>query len=193
MEKNETMPLGVVIERRRSDHPWIDYTWRPVEVIPGAPPLDPHGPWTLLGEGDGWIRFHAGTLTLNLYRSETETYRINLSQEAPRVFVVLRGSDDCAVDHEMIPFIVTADPFEAQHYLDSGEDMVEVVPMPPEVLALVSDFVAEHHVEEVFVKRQRKGKKGKEDPFSRRPPVERPPLARRNGRRPGAIGTDGEG
>ncbi|GAB4377414.1 MAG: DUF3305 domain-containing protein [Kiloniellaceae bacterium] len=178
MEKNETMPLGVVIERRRIDHPWKDHSWRPVAVIPGAPALDPHGPWTLLREGDGWIQFHAGTLTLNLFRSETESYRVNLAQESPCVFVVLRNNDDRAIDHELIPYLVTADPFEAQHYLDSGEETVEVIAMPPEVLALVSDFIAAHHVEEVFVKRRRKGSKGKDEPFSRRPPVDRPPRAR---------------
>lgn len=173
MEKNESMPLGVVVERRRVDHPWKDHDWRPVAVIPGAPALDPHGPWTQLREGEGWAQFHAGTLSLQLFRSETEAYRVNLSQEPPRIFVVLRGSDDPQVDHELIPFLVTADPFEAQHYLDSGEEMVEVVGMPTEVLALVTDFVAAHHVEQPFVKRRRKDPKGKEDPFSRRPAVEK--------------------
>lgn len=188
MEKNETMPLGVVIERRRIDHPWRDHSWRPVAVIPGAPALDPQGPWTLLREGDGWIQFHAGTLALNLFRSETESYRVNLTQEPPGIFVVLRNNDDRAIDHELIPYLVTADPFEAQHYLDSGEETVEVIAMPPEVLALVSDFVAAHHVEEVFVKRRRKGAKGKDEPFSRRPPVDRPPLGRANGKRNGVAG-----
>src|SRR3546814_914318 len=47
--------------------------------------------------------------------------------------------------------------------------------MPPEVMALVADFVKVHHVEEVFVKRKRKKAKNAEDEsFSRRPPVERP-------------------
>ncbi|GAB4393882.1 MAG: DUF3305 domain-containing protein [Kiloniellaceae bacterium] len=191
MQKSEVMPLGVVIERRRVDHPWKDYDWRPVEVIPGAPALDPSGDWTVLGEGDGWRRFHAGTLTLKLFRSETETYRVNLAQEAPRVFIVLRSSDDAEVEHEHIPFLVTVDPFEAQHYLDSGEEIVEVVPMPPEVLALVSDFIAEHHREEVFVKRKRKGSKGKDEPFNRRPPIEELPMARRGARRSGSAGGEG--
>lgn len=185
MEKNESLPLGVVIERRQVDHPWKDHDWRPVGVIPGAPELDPRGDWTRLGEGEGWVRYHAGTLALQLFRAETEDYRINLSQEPPRIFVVLRSNSEADVAHDLLPFLVTASPFEAQHYLDSGEEIVEVVPMPPEVLALVRDFVEIHHVEEVFVKRKRKGVKGKDEPFSRRPP-----MARVGAKRPGLGGAE---
>jgi len=187
MERNESLPLGVAIERRRVDHPWKDVDWRPVAVIAGAPALDPQGPWTTLREGDGWTQFHAGTLTLQLFRSETEAYRVNLSQEPPRIFVILRSNIDPAIDHELIPYLVTADPFEAQHYLDSGEEIVEAVTVPAEVLAFVRDFVEAHHVEEVFVKRRRKEAKGEDEPFSRRPPVAQPPLGGR-GKRSGFAG-----
>jgi len=187
MDKQESVPLGVVIERRRVEHPWKDHDWRPVAVIPGAPAMDPAGAWTLLREGDGWAQFHAGTLPLALYRSDTEAYRVNLSQEPPRVFVLLRASPDGAAGHEYVPFLVTADPFEAQNYLNSGEEIVEPVAMPVEVLALVRDFVEAHHVETVFTKRRRKDAKGRDDPFSRRPPVERG-----TGRR-GGLGGGGEG
>jgi Protein of unknown function (DUF3305) len=178
MEKSESLPLGVVIERRKVDHPWKDHDWRPVGVIPGAPDLDPSGEWTVLREGEGWVRYHAGTLALQLFRAETESYRINLSQEPPRIFVVLRSNSDADIAHDLLPFLVTASPFEAQHYLDSGEEIVEVVTMPPEVLALVSDFVETHHVEEAFIKRKRKGVKGKDEPFSRPPPSTRPGVKR---------------
>src|SRR3546814_15667026 len=71
MDKTETLPLGVVLEWRRVDHPWKDHDWRPVAVIPGAPPLDPRGPWTLLPEGEAVRQYHAGTLPLELFRSDT--------------------------------------------------------------------------------------------------------------------------
>jgi len=191
MEKSESLPLGVVIERRKVDHPWKDHDWRPVGVIPGAPDLDPSGDWTVLREGEGWVRYHAGTLALKLFRSETESYRINLSQEPPRIFIVLRSNSEPDIAHDLLPFLVTASPFEAQHYLDSGEEIVEVVTMPPEVLALVRDFVQAHHVEEVFTKRKRKGVKGKDEPFSRRPPIVRPGETRPAAKRPG-LGGSGE-
>src|SRR3546814_4414217 len=100
MDKTETLPLGVVLEWRRVDHPWKDHDWRPVAVIPGAPPLDPRGPWTLLREGEAVRQYHAGTLPLELFRSDTLGYKDNLLQQPPRIFVVLRQNADPAVEHE---------------------------------------------------------------------------------------------
>jgi hypothetical protein len=35
--KNQTsLPLGIVVERRAVDNPWIDHSWRSVAVIAGA-------------------------------------------------------------------------------------------------------------------------------------------------------------
>jgi hypothetical protein len=61
-------------------------------------------------------------------------------------------------DLERAPYevvLVTASPFEAQDYADNGDDIVEKVPMPEGLVALVRDFVEAHHQEEVFQKRRR--------------------------------------
>ncbi len=156
MDKQETLPLGVVLEWRSLDHPWKDHDWTPLAVVPGAAPGDPAGEWTLLRRGEGWAHYLAGTLPLELFRRETEGYKLNLSHDPPRIFVVLRDDDDGASDHEFIPFLVTACPYEAQDYLDSGEEIVEGVPMPGDVIAFVQAFVDQHHVDEPFKKRKRK-------------------------------------
>src|SRR3546814_16377590 len=91
MDKTETLPLGVVLEWRRVDHPWKDHDWRPVAVIPGAPPLDPRGPWTLLREGEAVRKYHAGTLPLELFRSEPLGSKATLLQKPQRYFVVPSG------------------------------------------------------------------------------------------------------
>lgn len=156
MDNQETLSLGVVLERRRVDHPWQDTAWAPVAVVPGAAAGDPAGAWTLLRRGEGWARYLAGTLPLELFRRETEGYKLNLSHDPPRIFVVLREDDDGASDHEFIPFLVTACPYEAQDYLDSSEEIVEGVPMPTDVIAFVQAFVDHHHVDEPFKKRKRK-------------------------------------
>lgn len=171
MAIEERLPLGVVLERRNSDHPWQDHVWRPVEVIPGAPPRDPKGDWALLREGAEWAQYHAGTLTLSLFRKDTESYKVNLSQSPPRIFVALRGDDEGETAHEYVPFLVTASPYEAQDYLDSGEEIVEAVAMPPDVIAFVQRFIDHHHVDEPFYKRKRKRHDPKQEAFSRRPLV----------------------
>ena len=166
LDRIETMPLGIVLERRRGVTPWQDTVWRPVAVIPGAPPVD--GAWRLVRDGEGWARFHAATLTLELFRSDTEGYKVNLSQEPPRLWVVLRPDE--AAEAGVVPFFVTASAHEAEAYQVSGAETVEPVPMPPEVMALVVDFVAQHHVDVPFEKRERKRHRP-EQPGRRPPPA----------------------
>lgn len=163
-EIKDSVPLGVVLEKRAVENRWIKHAWRAVAVIPGAPALDAEGPWRSLrsgkdggGDGDGdWEHFHAGTLSCDLFRKETEGYKVNLSQEPPRVFVVLRAGADLEVAHEWVPVHVTVCPYEAQDFLDSGEDLVEPVVMPPDLVAFVQAFVDRHHVDQPFYKRKRK-------------------------------------
>jgi hypothetical protein len=138
-----TMPLGVVLERRRIDHPWAEVSWRAAAVIPGAP-----APPAAAQAGD---RVHAATLALALHRKLTEGYRANLSQPEPAVYVVLRGGEAGMPR----PFLVTACPYEAQNYDMGGDERVDAVPMPPPVAAFLARFVAAHHVDEPFRKRRR--------------------------------------
>jgi hypothetical protein len=169
VQKQESLPLGVVLERRRIDNPWQEYVWKPVAVIPGARACDPQGDWPVLAAGEGWAHFHAGTLPLELFRKETEGYKVNLSQQPPRLFVVLRSGEDMDCDHDLAPFLVTACPYEAQDYLDSGEETVEVVAMPEGVVAFVQAYIDAHHVDEPFRKRKRKRHEGGDESFGRRP------------------------
>ncbi len=169
MKDQESLPLGVVLERRRVEHPWKDHDWRPVAVIPGAPARDPEGEWRTLNEGEDWVHFHSGTLPLELFRRETEGYKFNLSQDPPRIFVVLRSGEDADCEHDVVPFLVTACPYEAQDYLDSGEEIVEAVTMPPGVIAFVQAYIDRHHVDEPFKKRKRKRHDAEGEVFARRP------------------------
>ncbi len=147
---SESMPIGVVVERRELDHPWQSYAWRAVAAIPGAPEVNE---WRVLTTAPGRIRYHAGTLPLEIHHKETEGYRLNLTTERPALYVVLRYDEE--VETGIVPFMVTVCPYEAQNYLDGDEDLVESVPMPDAVAAWLADFVAEHHVDEPHYKRKR--------------------------------------
>ncbi len=146
------MLLGVVIERRRSTSSWQDWVWRPVAVLAGAPPLA--GDWRQLLHGASWTQYHAANLPLELHRAETEAYLINLGQQPPRVYVVLRPASEPG-PYPFRPLLITVSPTEAEGYLASGEEIVEGVPMPAPVIAWLRAFVARHHVEQPFVKRKR--------------------------------------
>ena len=161
----DRIALGIVLERRDSMHPWQDHVWSAHAVLPGGGPA---GEWRVLNSGPGWARYYAGCLDLQLFPRETEGYRQNLSGDLATVFVVLRSGEG---DREVEPFLVTACPFEAQDYMDSGEEIVERVAMPPEMAAWIRAYVDRHHVDEPFVKRKQKPKQcgATPEPFARRP------------------------
>jgi hypothetical protein len=149
--RHETVPLGVVFERRRIGHPWQEWRWKPIAVIPGAAPLtEPR----LLREGDGWSWFQLATLGLELFAGETLDYRLNLSQKQPLVYVLWR-SEPVAPDDLPEPFHLTVCHSETQDYLDGGDVRAEGVPMPEAVEVLLAALVRAYHIDVPFKKRRR--------------------------------------
>ena len=152
-ETSLTMPLGVVLRRQPGVTRWARWIWRVAAVLPGAAPAD----WRELRREGAAVEYHAQTLALELHRAETEGYRVALSNDPPCVYVVLRETEgeDEADAAPLRVHCVTASPFEAQDYGDSGEELVEPVPMPPALIAWVQRFVDAHHVDQPFRKRRR--------------------------------------
>ncbi|MGZ2257308.1 DUF3305 domain-containing protein [Roseobacter sp. A03A-229] len=132
--------------------PWSKWVWRATAVLPGAG----RASWKLLREDGDVAEYHASTHDLWLYVSDTEAYAHELQAAVPSIYVILRDVEDpSAGDMPVHVLKVTASPYEAQDYSDSGEEMVERVPMPASVLDWVTSFVDQHHLEELFVKRRR--------------------------------------
>ncbi len=188
MTTADTIALGVVVEKRRIDHPWADEEWKAVAVIAGAPDRPD---WTVLREGAEAVQYHAATLPLTVHRSDTEAYLYNLNAPHPSVFVIMRRNEEAA---DGAPFTVarlTASAYEAQDYLDSGEEDVARVDMPPDVGLWLEAFVAAHHHEQPFVKRKRDRVDVEEHKFGQEPLVElRERMRRASG---GEGGRHGEG
>ncbi len=149
--KQISMPVGIVVRRSPSVSKWATWSWKVIAVLPGAGPAD----WQVMREEDGVTEYHAATLPLELHRKETEAYRVALTMDPPSVYVVMRPAEDDSEPHDYSAFLVTASAFEAQDYLDSGEELVEQVPAPAGLVAWIRDFVDTHHVEEEFKKRRR--------------------------------------
>ena len=151
-ERTAELPVGVVIRRQPGVTRWAKWIWRPVGVLPGAPDAD----WRELRREGEAVEYHAATLTLEVHRAETEGYKVALSREPPSVYVILRPAEQPGGEFPYDVFRVTASAFEAQDYLDSGEEIVEPVPMPPALIAWLTDFVGRHHKDEPFIKRKRR-------------------------------------
>ena len=150
---SETLPddsiaVGVVVVRKALKSPWADHAWLPQSILPAVPSAKP---WTSLGaDGDDEL-FYAGPCEVRLHPAETAHYRDNLISGRPSLWVALRpiGGDE----HEIST--VTADPYEGEALAGAIGEVIEAVPMPPELQAKVAAFFEAHHVERQFFKRKR--------------------------------------
>jgi Protein of unknown function (DUF3305) len=143
------VPVGVVVERRKATSHWLDMVWRPVAVLSGVPDA---APWTAITTAEDAATFYVGAAEIELYRTETDHYRSNLDSGAPSVWIALRPT---GTKPPYALFAVTADPAEGESFTQTGDDLVDAVPMPAAVRKIVEAFVAEHHIEEPIYRRKR--------------------------------------
>lgn len=142
------MPLGIVLRRRPGVTRWLRWSWQAVDVLPGAGPAA----WTELRREGDVVDYHAATVPLELYRTDTEGYAETLAGAVPSVAVVYEPARG---DGRPRVLRATVSAYQAQDELDSGELVVDPVPLPPGLLAWIDDFLHEHHAPEPFIKRRR--------------------------------------
>ena len=153
-ERTTSLTVGVVIAREATDHPWQDFRWRPVELLIGQPDLSVG---QIIAETEQQTQYYGGSFEIELHRKETSGYLVNLENDPPVIYVIMREADDDDPDGALPYHVetVTVTPFEAQDFLDTGEDVVEPLAMPQPLVAWLERFVALHHEEETFIKRKR--------------------------------------
>ena len=156
-DRHETLTVGVIVERRKTKSAWQDHVWQPVEVVTVIPPL---APWSVMREEGGTTRFFAGPFTMELHPRETVAYRMNLVDERPGIYIVLR--EDAAAPHGMALILASPSPADAEAYMEGGQAVVDKVPMPQGVAEWLAAYVETFHVEEQF----RKRKRGRDKPRS---------------------------
>ena len=139
--------IGVLVAKRKLKGPWASHAWLPCGILSGAPAASP---WTRLSADEQEEIFYAGSFEVSLHRSETAHYRDNLASEHPSLWVALRhvGGDDYEIA------AVTANPYEGESMAEGIGEIVEAVPMPPDIQGKVGEFFAAFHQERPFVKRK---------------------------------------
>ena len=148
VEKSVSISLGIVIRKVPGVTRWVDHVWKAVAVLPGAGAAD----WKELRRDGDAIEYHAATVPLELFRTDTEAYLHGLSTKIPAIYVVMRESEGA---DPLDVVLATTSPYEAQDYADTGEELVEKVPMPEGLVAWIRDYVEQYHEDEVFIKRRR--------------------------------------
>lgn len=137
MERHLAIPIGIIIERGAVESAWQTYVWRPTEAVIGETSLEPG---SRIRRGGDTEAYFAGAASLDLHPTDVASYRENLRQDVPRIYVVLASGDDQPPQVHL----VTAAPDEAQSYLDGDPGLVDGVPMPASLIALISAYIKEH-------------------------------------------------
>nr|BBJ02596.1 hypothetical protein YBY_04440 [Marinobacter nauticus] len=145
------LPVGAVVRRTPGITRWARDIWTPVAVIPGAPEAF----WKEMVRNGEVVDYHAGTVTMQLFRADVEGYLVSLNMASPSVWVVLDRDTTGQSPSGWVVTTITASAHEALDTLDSGESIVEPVPIPESLAAWIKEFIDMHFVDEPFKKRRR--------------------------------------
>jgi hypothetical protein len=150
----ERFMVGVVVERRKAVSEWVGDLWAPVQVLATAPDIAPMTSLgkTGVGQTGGRERFYLGPAEIALFKSDTAHFADNFLGDAPQLWVSIRPT---GIEPQVELVGVTADPHEGEGLADQVGDVVEPLPMPPEIAGRVLAFYHANHVEQVFIKRKR--------------------------------------
>jgi hypothetical protein len=137
-------PVAVVIERIPLANRWASEKWQIGAVERDDSPLPVAVKVSDDATGARW-RFTG--FGVELHASESEGYFLNITAPEPKIFVMWRmlESERIAADGlSARPELVTVSYNEAARLMDGGE-MVDVVPLFPELLAWVRPYVAANY------------------------------------------------
>lgn len=138
--------VGVVTVSRKPVTRWAKRGFAPSAVLPDVPAVESGARISPPGDVETYF---AGAHELHLHSGETGHYRDNLLSNAS-IWVAMRPDRADGI------VVVTADPYEGEALATDPGFVVEAVEMPAAIRSWVADFVARHHVEHVFHKRERK-------------------------------------
>ncbi|MEX0605605.1 MAG: DUF3305 domain-containing protein [Marinobacter sp.] len=145
------LKIGAVVRRKPGVTQWARDNWKPTAVLPGAPDAF----WKELVRDGEVVDYHAGTVTMELFRADVEGYLVSLNMAAPSVWVIMDRDQTNRSPSGWVVSAVTASAHEALDALDSGESQVEAVPIPESLAAWIKEFIDMHYIEEPFKKRRR--------------------------------------
>lgn len=161
-----TIMLGVIAEKRQSVSRWAKDYWMPVGVM--LAPADLNAGDVLVSD-ERMTRYYMGRVDMTCYAADTEAYVENFDSGTPALYVVLRRNSENLHSLPWYVQSVTASPHEAQDYEVGSEDIIERLPMPPEIAEAILEFLKLYHVEQKFVKRQRDTLDPDEPKFGKQP------------------------
>ena len=153
MRDYPTQHIAVTIEREAVESRWETHRWQLLGAVP-----DVGGEARTIHEDAARLQRLYPGFTVRLYPEEAEGYFLNVSSEAPSVFVSLRNDEATG---DVYPFQATLSYNEAARWMDGGE-RVERAPAWPELIAWMGQWVEDNYRPEPRKRQRPKSFEGKE-------------------------------
>ena len=139
------------MEKRPSDHAWIDFSYQAVGVVASEQLQDDQV--KKIYQQNGVERYLFSGLQVQLYVDECESYYHNLMSPHPGCYIV--ASEPETLDEMPVPYIVSLSFDEAHAYLE-GDGQVYAVEIPAELYRWTEAFILTHYVATKKTKRKLK-------------------------------------
>ena len=153
MLERPTRKVAVILERETVESRWESHRWSLVGVVP-----DVGGEPRTIMERPGATQYLYPGFVVTLFADESEGYYLNVSSEAPSVFVSLRTDE---ADGNVYPFQATLSYNEAARWMDGGEKVDRAVAWP-ELIAWMGEWVEENYRPEPKRRQRPRSFEGKE-------------------------------
>jgi hypothetical protein len=147
----EKLAISVIMEKRPSNHAWVNFTYQAVGVVTGEHPQEREV--KKIYEQDGLERYLFSGLSLQLYVDECESYYHNLMSPQPGCYIV--ASEPETLDEMPEPYLVSLSFDEAHAYLE-GDEQVYAVEIPADLYRWTEAFILMHYVATKKTKRKLK-------------------------------------
>lgn len=147
----EKLAVSVIMEKRPSDHAWVDFSYQAVGVVASEQSQDDQV--KKIYEQNGIERYLFSGLHVQLYVDECESYYHNLMSPHPGCYIV--ASEPETLDEMPEPYIVSLSFDEAHAYLE-GDEQVYAVEIPAELYRWTEAFILMHYVATKKTKRKLK-------------------------------------
>ena len=147
----DSMCVGVVMEKKPSDHPWADFSYRALGVVASVEVAEKS--MRRIYQDNGVEHYLIEGLNLELHRDECESYYHNLMSPQPGCFIVAATPEDS--DEMPVPYLVSLSFDEVHAYLE-GDEEVYSVGIPPRLYQWVEAYVLSNYVATKKTKRKLK-------------------------------------
>ncbi len=140
-ELPDKLPISVIMEKRTSDHEWVDFTYEAIGVVTSGHQQDEET--RKIYEQDGVERYLCSGLSLQLYVDECESYYHNLMSPQPGCYIVAGEPETSGEMPE--PYLASLS-FDEVHAYSEGDELVYAVEIPPELYKWAEAFILTHYV-----------------------------------------------